>query len=319
MKPSHWASIGETGALWGLRFMFRVYHWLGRTPFRLCLYPVILYYFLIHRGARQASLDYLGHLEQQGLLPDGRSLAAHSYRHFLNFGESMLDKLAVWQGDITLEDIRFVGHQAFDELADNGRGGLLIGSHLGNLEICRALAQRNTGMTFNVLMHTAHATRFNEMLRRVSGDSHVNIIQVSDINPATAIVLQQKLDAGEFLVIAGDRTPVSGEGNTREAPFLGEAADFPVGPFILASILRCPVLSIFCLRQEEAGKPGYDLYIEPFAERLRLPRKDRHAALDECIQRWAERLEHYCALAPLQWYNFYDFWARPGRQLIQMT
>lgn len=313
MTQLHWASIGEAGARWGLRFMFGVYRWLGRLPFRVCLYPVILYYFLMHRGARQASRQYLRHLDQQGLLSGGRSLASHSYRHFLNFGESMLDKLAVWQGDITLDDIRFVGHQAFDELAGSGRGGLLIGSHLGNLEICRALAQRNTGMTFNVLMHTAHATRFNEMLRQVSGDSHVNILQVSDINPATAIVLQQKLDAGEFLVIAGDRTPVSGEGNTSEASFLGESARFPIGPFILASVLRCPVLSIFCLRQEQDGKPVYDLYMEPFAERIHLPRKDRHAALDGYIQRWAGRLEHYCAIAPLQWYNFYDFWARPGR------
>lgn len=313
MKPLHWAAISESGALCGLRFMFQVYRWLGRMPFRVCLYPVILYYFLVHRGARQASQQYLNHLNLQGLLPGGQSLTALSYRHFLNFGESMLDKLAVWQGDITLDDVHFVGHEAFDELAGSGRGGLLIGSHLGNLEICRALAQRNTGITFNVLMHTAHASQFNEMLRQVSGYSHVNILQVSDISPATAIVLQQKLNAGEFLVIAGDRTPVSGEGNTSEVQFLGEVARFPIGPFILASVLRCPVLSIFCLRQEQGRKPAYDLYMEPFAERIQLPRKDRHSALEAYVQRWAGRLEHYCARAPLQWYNFYDFWARPGR------
>jgi predicted LPLAT superfamily acyltransferase len=26
------------------------------------------------------------------------------------------------------------------------------------------------------------------------------------------------------------------------------------------------------------------------------------------IARYAQRLEHYCLMAPLQWFNFFDFW-----------
>lgn len=255
MNENHWSNIAEAGAVSGIRFLLAVYRRLGRLPFRVCLYPVILYYFLFRKSSREASLEYLQHMRAEGRLPSHRSLLFQSYRHFMNFGESMLDKLAVWQGDISLDALEFHNHEVFDNLARQGKGCVMVGSHLGNLEICRALAKRNTNVTFNVLMHTAHATRFNAMLTRANSKAHVNVIQVSDISPATAIILQQKIEAGEFLVVAGDRSPISGQSNASEVSFLGELCHLPQGPFILASILRCPVLTIFCLRRETEEKP----------------------------------------------------------------
>lgn len=310
MKPRHWSTVTEAGAISGIRFMFAIYRWLGRLPFRIVLYPVILYYFLFRGAARRASLEYLRHVRADNRLTSQQPLLLQSYRHFMNFGESILDKLAVWQGDISLDSLAFHNHEVFDDLMHQGRGGIMVGSHLGNLEICRALAKRNVNVTVNVLMHTAHATRFNEMLARANSEAHLNVIQVSEISPATAILLQQKIDAGELLVIAGDRTPVSGQGNVNEVSFLGERCDMPQGPFVLASILRCPVLTIFCLRRERGGKPFFDLYVDHFADRIRLPRRDRQKALEETTQRWADLLADYCQKAPLQWFNFYPYWHR---------
>ena len=312
MTDKHWSTIAEAGAVSGIRFLFTVYRWFGRVPLRLCLYPVILYYFLFRKPAREASFEYLWHMREQGRLQCRRSLFRQSYRHFLNFGESMLDKLAVWQGDISIDALEFHNHEVFDKLVRQGRGCVMVGSHLGNLEICRALAERNVGVTFNVLMHTAHATRFNEVLARASSKAHVNVMQVTDISPATAIVLQQKIEAGEFLVIAGDRTAVSGHGSSSEVSFLGEPCNMPQGPFILAAILRCPVLTIFCLARERGGKPFFDLYMDHFADRIILPRRDRAEALQKTVQRWADILADYCEKAPLQWFNFYSFWYQPG-------
>jgi predicted LPLAT superfamily acyltransferase len=310
MKPRHWSTVTEAGAISGIRFMFAIYRWLGRLPFRIVLYPVILYYFLFRGAARRASLEYLRHVRADNRLTSQQPLLLQSYRHFMNFGESILDKLAVWQGDISLDSLAFHNHEVFDDLMHQGRGCIMVGSHLGNLEICRALAKRNVNVTVNVLMHTAHATRFNEMLARANSEAHLNVIQVSEISPATAILLQQKIDAGELLVIAGDRTPVSGQGNVSEVSFLGERCDMPQGPFVLASILRCPVLTIFCLRRERGGKPFFDLYVDHFADRIRLPRRDRQKALQETTQRWADLLADYCQKAPLQWFNFYPYWHR---------
>lgn len=88
---------------------------------------------------------------------------------------------------------------------------------------------------------------------------------------------------------------------------MGQPAPFPQGPFILAALLRCPVLLIFALKQQ--GK--LHIHCEPFADPLLLPRADRHAALEQAVNRYAARLEHYALQAPLDWFNFFDFWHLP--------
>lgn len=305
---THWASIGEAGALSGLKFMFLVYRWFGRTPFRVLLYPVILYFFLFRRGARNSSLQYLRYLQEAGLYQPRYSRLYDSYRHFLSFGESLLDKLAVWQGDIGIDAIHFHQHEVIERLASERRGAVLMGSHLGNLEVCRALVQLNAQLKMNVLMHTANAARFNHMLKKAGRDSQMNIIQVTDITPATAMLLQQKIDQGEYIVIAGDRIPLIDGKNTSRVRFLGHDCDFPSGAFVLASILRCPLLSIFCLRREQDKIPAWDLHLDMLAERIILPRQQRPQQVQHYCQVWADMLGRYCQLAPLQWYNFYPFW-----------
>src|SRR5258708_401606 len=38
-----------------------------------------------------------------------------------------------------------------------------------------------------------------------------------------------------------------------------------------------------------------------------------NARLREWTHRYAERLEHFCRLAPYNWFNFYDFWGKSPR------
>jgi predicted LPLAT superfamily acyltransferase len=87
--------------------------------------------------------------------------------------------------------------------------------------------------------------------------------------------------------------------------FLGKPARFPTGPFLLAALLKRPVYLVFGLYFEPNR---YELFCEPFAEELTLPRKDRAGALKDVVQRYATRLEHYARLAPDNWFNFYDVW-----------
>jgi predicted LPLAT superfamily acyltransferase len=63
---------------------------------------------------------------------------------------------------------------------------------------------------------------------------------------------------------------------------------------------------MFCLRQGRR----YRLIMEPFAERVILPRAERKAALRGYVARYAGRLEHHARAEPFQWFNFFDFWAR---------
>ena len=308
---SHWARIEERGVYLGLRIMFWTYRILGRRVFSLLLYPVIGYFFVFGSEARRASRAFLSRVYSD---PRGRETLCErpgwrqSYRHFFSFGEAILDKLAAWAGEIGEEDIVFENRALFDELYNSGRGGLLIASHLGNMEVCRALGELSLGLKLNVLVHTKHAPNFNRLLNRVGPESSVSLIQTTAVDPSTAMMLQDRIERGEFVVIVGDRTPVGQSTRYSWASFFGHRAPFPQGPFILAAILECPVQLIFCLKR--AGR--YHIIFEHFSGSIMIPRKDRSEILDACASRYAARLEHYCATDPYKWFNFFDFWNQAG-------
>jgi predicted LPLAT superfamily acyltransferase len=56
----------------------------------------------------------------------------------------------------------------------------------------------------------------------------------------------------------------------------------------------------------------YRVFVEPFADPFELPRAGRQQVLERAIERYAERLEAHCLLAPTQWFNFFDFWDQTG-------
>ena len=124
----------------------------------------------------------------------------------------------------------------------------------------------------------------------------------------TAIALEQRVENGDWLFIAGDRTPVGGGRRTSAAPFLGTPAEFSQGPYLLAALLDCPVYLFFCRREGER----YGLRVERLADRIVLPRGRRGEELAAYAATYAARLEKHVLEDPFQWYNFYDFWRPSG-------
>ncbi|WP_318481768.1 glycosyltransferase family 2 protein [Photobacterium leiognathi] len=310
----HWSSHAERGTILGIKTLLAVYSLLGRKAFNILLKAVMGYYYLTGKKARKASEDYLEQLESyasdnQLALP----ARLNSYDHLLSFGHTMLDKLVAWQGDYSENNLTIHGDEHFNELAKRQQGIVVLGSHLGNLELCRALSSRHPDIKINALVFTEHAERFNAVLKAINPDSDLNLIQVNELGADTAIMLQQKVEQGEWVVIVGDRTSVTKEQRVVWADFLGKPAPFPQGPFILASVLKVPVYTLFGLRDDSQATPHFDVYFEPFSEQLTLPRKTRETAIQETVQQYASRLESYTIKAPLQWYNFFNFWQLSGK------
>ncbi|MBV7596252.1 glycosyltransferase [Aeromonas sp. sia0103] len=302
----HWSRTPERGSWLGMQIMLASYRLLGRGGFKALLYPVIGYFWLTGRRQRAASEQYLARLEAFAAANDIPLPAGprSSFRHFLRFGEAALDKLAGWRGDIPSEQVELVGREHYEAALASGRGLLLLGSHLGDLELCRALGTRDGQVRINALVFTRHAARFNALLKQINPGASLNLIQVQEMGADTAILLKEKIEAGEWVVIVGDRTSVTREKRVVWADFLGQPAPFPLGPFALASVLACPVYLMFGLKEQ--GR--FRVHFEPFAERLLLPRAQREAALRHWVQAYADRLQYHCLQAPLDWFNFFDFW-----------
>jgi predicted LPLAT superfamily acyltransferase len=159
------------------------------------------------------------------------------------------------------------------------------------------------GFRLTALVHTAHAERFNRLIRRLDAGSRVELLQVTDLGPADAVKLAERVARGEFIAIAGDRVPLRG-GRSVVAPFLGHDAPFPIGAYVLGSALRCPVFTMACTHDGD----GYEVRLEAFADRIVLPRGSRDAALAGYAAQFSAWMERQVRLSPYDWFNFYPFW-----------
>jgi predicted LPLAT superfamily acyltransferase len=300
----HWASLNESTFVGGMRLLFWVWRVLGRWPFRIALYPVLAWYVATRALARRASMAYLERVSVHASVPTGLAGVA---RHFASFAENILDKMLLWGGLFDTSAVRVLGAEPLLRRIEERRGALLVCSHLGNLELCRVLARQCPGLNITVLVHTKHAQAFNQVLARLDPGSQLDLVQVTEMTPAVAMMLSERVAQGGFVVIAGDRVPVSGGGRVVRAQFLGSEAAFPIGPYVMASVLECPVYMMFCMHRDGSHEVQFEL----LRESVRLPRKDRERVLAELAGDYARRLEFHCRRAPLQWFNFYDFWDLP--------
>jgi predicted LPLAT superfamily acyltransferase len=305
----HWAKVQEAGSLAGMRFMLFVYRIFGRWPFRFFLFFVLLWFYARRRTAREASRDYLQRLHDFSGGVSPAPTQQNVFRHFLAFSEILLDKLLTTGVSALPSDFRVDGIECVDRLLEQKRGAIFVTAHFGNIELCRKLSERYTGMRLAVLAHSENTARFNRLLKERDPNAATDLIQVTDIGIDTAFVLAQRVAAGDFVVLTGDRVPVEGSAAVR-VPFLGHEASFPISPYILAATLQCPLIAVFGVRHHD----GFAVTLRSLAESIALPRRTRETAAIPYAAAFAKLLEAECVKAPFQWSNFYPFWASPDAQ-----
>ncbi len=302
-RPAHWADLRERGTRLGMGFVKVCVRLLGRRA-AMALVALIAGYFWMVDGARRAySHAYL----QRVFARTGRKppTARDTYQHFRSFAGKALDVFVAWLDPGKIGAITLASPETVERANAGSGGALLIVSHHGNAEVSRVCLSSQIKHTIYPLVHTRHARQYNAFLRAVQPELATTTIEVEDIGPALAVQLKERVERGEWIAIAGDRTPFSGEARTVAVPFLGSPAPFSTGPYILASIMECPVYLLSCVRDGA----GYRVALELFAEKIELPRHSRQAAIAAYAARYAQWLEAQCLAYPYQFYNFYDFWS----------
>ena len=301
----HWAHIAESGTTLGMGILLAAYRIGGRLLFQVFVLPVICFYFLFRPNARKAIQQF----RQRAALSSGVAIGtgwAQSFANFWQFGLVLIDKFAVWMGDITKQDVVLHNGDIIDQLLARQQGAVILISHLGNFEICQALSRDRKGLKLTALHHTKNAEKFNRLLGRYSSGRGIELLQVTEMSAATAVQMSEKIDSGEFIAIAGDRVPIANAEATLPIEFMGEVANFPKGAFALSTALAVPVLMVVCLKK----KGVYHIYFEYLSQGERVSRRDRSAAILDLGHKYAGRLEYFALKVPGQWFNFYNFWTR---------
>ena len=290
-----WLRRREKGTVIGARALVLVARLFGRRGAGVLLRVIAFYYTLFAGPARRAAQDYR---RRMGL--DAGFWGA--YRNILAFAVVALDRVFLVRGETRRFRVTNTGVENLERLRRDRRGAILLGAHLGSFEAMRAFA-KDEAFRVHILAYFANARMISTFLATVGADFRGRVIEIDPKDTGYIFQVQAAIEAGDLVAVLGDRVGVNEK--TASATFLGAPARFPTGPYTLAALLKCPIYLTFGLYR---APNRYDLYCEPLAQHLELPRGAREAALAAHVQRYAERLEHYCRLAPDNWFNFYDFW-----------
>jgi predicted LPLAT superfamily acyltransferase len=298
---AEWANSPERGSLTLLRMMTFVSLRLGRPVGRLILYFIALYFFLFAPTARRHSITYLRRV--LGREP----VAADRWRQVFNFAAIILDRLYLVNERYDLFNITVEGDALMSECLESGAGAFLMGAHFGSFEVMSATGRQHPGLKVAMAMYEENARKVTAMFKALNPANKSEVIALGHVEAMLRV--RERLDAGVFLGILGDRT-FGGEPGLM-VDFLGKPALFPLGPMRAAAVLRKPVFFMLGIYK---GGNRYHAVFEKLVDFSELRSGEREAAVEAAIRRFAGLLEKHCRSEPYNWFNFFDFWRGPHGQ-----
>jgi len=218
------------------------------------------------------------------------------YRNYIRFGQTIIDRISIAAGLKSRYSFDFDGIEILNEMLSEKKGGLLISAHIGNFGIAEHfLKEIDSNAAISLLTADMEHAAIKDYLDKVASKSNMNFILVKD-DMSHIFEIHKVLSANGIICMTGDRYLKGAKHLTEE--LLGEKADFPAGPFLLGSRLNVPVCFVYVMKE---SKTQYHFYARHAISRER----DPSALLKEYTKSLEWMIEKY----PLQWFNYFDFWA----------
>lgn len=288
-----WLQRPERSTLFWLHTIVWIALRIGRPVARALLYPIAGYFLVFSRASRDASRQYLSRVLGR---PAGWRQV---FQHYHTFAETLLDRVFVYAGRQDIFALEVHGFELLEACRAEQRGCILVGAHIGNVDLLRTLGVLERGLSIKALMYPDNAGRIMAIFRDLNPDLSRDIIPLG--RPEALVDVEEALESGGFVALLGDRC-LRDEKRVR-CRFFGEDVWLPEAPVRLARLFRVPLVMFVCLHRGEAR---YEVQFEMLADYRGGPGGGDGAPM----QRYAEFLERICRSAPYNWFNFYDFWGQ---------
>ena len=217
------------------------------------------------------------------------------YKSYYVFGKTIIDKAAISSGLQNRFTHECDGVDNIIELLDKKQGGIMISAHVGNFEIAEFFFEEiDTRSQISLVTTDAEHKNIKEYMEKVTMRSNVKFILVKE-DMSHVFEINNALSNGELVCFTGDRY-MKGQKLLTES-LMGKEANFPAGPFLLASRLNVPVLFVYVMKETNKH---YHLY----ARQAEVKNRDAQGLL----KKYTESVEWMLKKYPLQWFNYFDFW-----------
>lgn len=266
---------------------------------------VALYYFLFSRKSNRAIHAFF----TERLKWQGWKVLKSQYNNYYVFGQTLLDRIAIMSGLGHRFSFDFEGEEHLIKMAESGTGGMLISAHIGNWEVAGHLLYR-IKTKINVVLYEAEHEKIKQFLDRAKGKNTMDVILIKD-DISHVYQISLALQRGELICMHGDRFMPWAK--TIAAPFLGKEAHFPQGPFALAIGFKVPVCYVFAMKE---GHWHYHFSSTEAKVYQTVNREQKEGLLLEALQDFIKEAEKTIQKYPLQWFNYYDFWAQKNQDSL---
>ncbi len=278
-------------------FVF-ILKWLGVMPAYFVLYPVAAWYVLFSRSSNRHMHFYFQNILGYGKWKAWRKL----FRNYYVFGQTLIDKMVMMAGLKNKFDFEFDGEENLHEMVRRGKGGMLISAHMGNWEIAGQLLDR-LDAKFSVVMYDAEHEKIKQYIEDAVGKRRMKVIVVKD-DISHIYAINEALKNNELICMHGDRFLPGNKTHTTK--FMGREAEFPMGPFLIASAFKVPVCYTFAFKETPRH---YHFFSSPIRTYHHLPKPEQVPAM---LQDYVGEMETKIGQYPEQWFNYYAFWKNEG-------
>ncbi|MEM7258892.1 MAG: hypothetical protein AAF404_16065, partial [Pseudomonadota bacterium] len=245
---AHWSEQRDRGNLFWISALSWIAIHLGRGFLRIICIPVALFFLLTASAPRTASRDYLAKV-----LTD-RPTLWHVFRHFYTFALVSADRLLFLSGNADRFELRMTGQEIVRQQAIDKRGCLMLVSHLGSFEAMRIPAFDEIALTVRILIDKSHNPAAMQVIDALHPEMADAAIDAGVDSTSLVLAVGEACRAGDMVGIMADRA--GRDERLESVEFLGEAAEFPSAPWVMALVLKAPVILCFAAY---AGRNCYDI------------------------------------------------------------
>lgn len=298
-----WHESSERGALVFMRFTIWVFFVFGDTVVRQLVKLISLYYAVFSKESKCNAKVFYSKYSRICHAKKVKAQNINFFKHVLSFANMIVDKVAVWKGRITRENLNQGDVENYYKILKQYKGALFLSSHYGNIEVARAIGKLNSNIKFNALMYTNNSQKITGLLNEINPQMKMNVIGVKNVGPELGSVLKEKIDQGEYIFCMGDRTTLNSEKKI-SVELLGSKINLPAGPFLMSYLLKCPTFCFHCYRE---GRK-FRIKVQKIQPAINPDKKNRELFIQKLSEAYISEVESLILNDPSQWFNFNAIW-----------